>query len=165
MMINSSDMCKLAFALSHPVAGLRMSNTIANPASPSFALRSGLWVAQALVGLPFIAIGLSKMLMPIAKLSAVIPWTGQLPELFVRSIGVIDLAGGLGMLLPALTRIKPGPTVAAALGCTVLQTLAIGFHISRGEAAITPLNFLFLALSVFVLWVRGRKAPTPARSR
>jgi hypothetical protein len=74
------------------------------------------------------------------------------------------MAGGVGLLLPALTRIKPGLTVAAALGCTVLQALAIAFHISRGEVAMTPVNFTFLALSVFVLWGRGRKAPIPARS-
>jgi hypothetical protein len=53
--------------------------------------------------------------------------------------------------------------VLAALGCTVLQVFAITFHVSRGEAVVTPLNFVLLALSLFVLWGRGRKAPIASR--
>jgi hypothetical protein len=91
------------------------------------------------------------------------PWTGEHSEAFVRIIGLIDLAGGIGILLPALTRILPRLTVLAALGCTVLQVFAITFHVSRGEAAVTPLNLVLLALAVFVLWGRGRKAPIAPR--
>jgi hypothetical protein len=50
-------------------------------------------------------------------------------------------------------------TVFTALGCTVLQILAIGFHASRGELALTPFNFFLLALRAFVLWGRYKKAP------
>jgi hypothetical protein len=87
------------------------------------------------------------------------PWTGQYPEGFVRFMGLVDLAGGLGILLPALTRILPRLTVLAALGCVVLQVCALVFHLSRGEAMVTPLNVVLLALSLFVLWGRGKKAP------
>lgn len=130
---------------------------------PGVALRVCLWAAQVLIFVAFGAIGLMKLFTPIASLSATVAWAGQYPELFVRFIGAVDLAGGLGILLPALTRIKPGLTVAAALGCTVLQICAICFHLLRGEGAITSLNFVLLALAAFVLWGRARKAPIGPR--
>jgi hypothetical protein len=91
------------------------------------------------------------------------PWTGEHSEAFVRVIGLVDLAGGIGILLPALTRIMPSLTVLAALGCSVLQVFAIVFHTSRGEVVVTPLNFVLLSLALFVLWGRARKAPIAPR--
>jgi ABC-type uncharacterized transport system permease subunit len=140
-----------------------MSTTTAASTSPSQGLKIGLWIAQALVFFVFTAAGLTKLFTPIAALSGMMPWTGGVPVAFARFIGLVDIAGGVGILLPALTRIKPGLTVLAALGCTVLQACAIIFHLSRGEAQVTPLNIVLLALSAFVLWGRGRKAPIQPR--
>jgi hypothetical protein len=67
----------------------------------------------------------------------------------------------LGILLPTLTRIKPGLTVLAALGCAALQLCAIVFHVSRGEAANTPFNFVLVALSLFVAWGRRTQPSAP----
>ena len=140
-----------------------MSTTVIETTNSGRALRVGLWIAQVLIFLAFASAGLAKLLMPIPQLGAMMPWAGQYSEAFVRAIGVIDLAGGIGVLLPALTRIMPSLTVLAALGCSVLQVFALVFHFSRGEAAVTPLNFVLLALAVFVLWGRGRKAPITPR--
>jgi uncharacterized membrane protein len=104
-----------------------------------------------------------KLTAPIADLSKTMPWTGQLPLAFVRSMGVIDILGGLGVLLPAITRILPWLIVWAAVGCTVLQVLAIAFHASRGEFQVLPLNFILLPLAVFILYGRARKLPLQAR--
>lgn len=141
-----------------------MSTTTLNYPQPGRGLQIGLWVAQVLLSIVFISSGFMKLTTPIAQLSATIPWTGQHPEGFVRFIGLVDLAGGLGILLPALTRILPRLTVLAALGCVVLQVCALVFHLSRGEAMVTPLNVVLLALSLFVLWGRGKKAPILPRS-
>lgn len=135
------------------------TTTLAKTSTPSRGLKAALWAAQAVLSLAYIVIGVIKLTTPIAKLAAAMPWTGQLPEAFVRTIGIIDIAGGVGILLPALTRIQPRLTVAAALGCTVLQVLAIAFHTSRGETMVLPLNFVLITLSAFVLWGRVRKAP------
>jgi hypothetical protein len=54
-------------------------------------------------------------------------------------------------------------TVLAALGCTVLQVLAIGFHASRGEIVLTPFNLFLLALCIFVSWGRSKKVPIRPR--
>jgi hypothetical protein len=140
-----------------------MSTTTFEPAPSGRALRAGLWVAQALIFIAFSAAGLVKLFTPIPQLAAMMPWTGEHSETFVRVIGIIDLAGGIGILLPALTRIMPNLSVLAALGCSVLQVFAIIFHVSRGEAVVTPLNFVLLTLAAFVLWGRSRKAPIAAR--
>lgn len=140
-------------------------STITPTQSSSKPLRAFLWVAQALVAALFIMSGVMKFFTPIAELSAQMPWTGQVSEGFVRFIGLVDLAGGLGVLLPALTRIAPGLTPLAALGATVLQILAIGFHSYRGEFVVLPLNVVLLALSLFILWGRTKKAPIQSRSR
>ncbi|MBR0826602.1 DoxX family protein [Bradyrhizobium manausense] len=135
---------------------------IENP-TPGRALRIGLWIAQALIFFVFTSAGLVKLTTPIPQLAAMMPWAGQYSEAFVRVIGLIDLAGGIGILLPALTRILPRLTVLAALGCATLQVIALVFHLSRGEAPVTPLNLVLLVLAVFVFWGRSRKAPIAAR--
>lgn len=131
--------------------------------SSGAGIRIALWLAQLLIGVPFIAFGLMKLTMPIAELAVGMPWAGELPPLAVRAIALVDIAGGLGLILPALTRIKPQLTVLAALGCIALQACAIVFHLSRGEAAAVPLNFAFLGLATFVAWGRSTRAPVAAR--
>lgn len=130
----------------------------------SKALRISLWVAQGLVALIFCFAGFTKLTTPLPDLSAMMPWTGQVSPTFVRFIGLVDLAGGLGILLPSLTRIQPRLTVLAALGCVVLQVLAFGFHTMRGEFPVLPLNVVLLALSVFILVGRSQWAPVTARA-
>src|SRR5262245_19820996 len=121
---------------------------IARGVHPSKTLHVALWVVQALLSLTFVGTGLWKLLTPVPRLATMIPWAGQVPEAFLQATALIDLCGGIGILLPALTRIRPGLTVLAALGCAALQLCAIVFHLSRGEAANTPFNFLLVALSL-----------------
>ena len=119
------------------------STTDLSPLQPSLALRISLWVAQTLLFALFCFAGVTKVFTPIKELAQMMPWTGEYSVAFVRTIGLIDLAGGLG--------------------CATLQVFAFAFHISRGEAAVTPLNILLLALSLFVLWGRSSKAPVAPR--
>ncbi|MFD2934063.1 DoxX family protein [Spirosoma flavum] len=130
----------------------------------SKTLHIALWIVQALVALVFIGTGLFKSVTPIPTLAGMWPWAGEYPNL-LRLTGVIDLCGGIGIVLPALTRIKPELTVLAALGCAVLLMCAIGFHLSRGEAANTPFNLVMLALVLFVFWGRRMKAPINPRGK
>jgi len=133
-------------------------------AQPSTTLHLSLWAVQALLGVLFIATGVWKLLTPVPKLAAMIPWAGQVPEGFLQATAVIDLLGGIGVLLPALVRIKPGLTIMAALGCALLQVCAIIFHVSRAEVLNTPFNFLLVGLSLFVAWGRRYRAPIRARA-
>lgn len=126
-------------------------------------LRIALWAAQLILFVLFMMSGIMKSTTPVPQLSAMMPWTGQYSETFVRFIGLVDLAGGLGILLPAATRIFPRLGILAAQGIIVLQLLAIAFHSSRGEFMVLPLNFVLLPLAIFVLWGRTRKAPITPR--
>lgn len=126
--------------------------------APSRAFNIALWVAQAFITATFTWAACVKLGYEIPRLAAMWPWTGELPEPIVRALGLIDLAGGLGVLLPALTRIKPGLTVLAAWCCVALQVCAMLFHLSRGEAAAVPVNIVFLAVCVFIAWGRRTKA-------
>jgi uncharacterized membrane protein YphA (DoxX/SURF4 family) len=140
-----------------------MSATTFETATPGRALRIGLWAAQIVLAVVFISAGFVKLTTPIPQLAAMMPWAGQYSETFVHAVALVDLAGGIGILLPALTRILPRLTVLAALGCAVLQVIALVFHLSRGEAEVAPLNIILLALSLFVLWGRSSKAPITSR--
>jgi MYXO-CTERM domain-containing protein len=121
-------------------------------------LRIGLWAVQILLLLVFAGTGVWKLLTPIPQIAAIFPWAGEVPAPFLYATAVLDLLGGLGILLPAVTRVAPGLTVLAALGCAALQVGAIVFHLSRGEAADTPFNVLLAALALVVAWGRRRKA-------
>lgn len=129
-----------------------------HPDTVSRSLVMRLWSIQGVLFLVFVGTGLWKLLTPIAELAKMIPWAGQVSTAFLYMTAVVDLLGGLGILLPTLTRIMPRLTVLAALGCAALQGCAIVFHLSRGEVANTPFNVLLLALSLFVAYFR-RKAP------
>ena len=87
-------------------------------------------------------------------LAKVFSWTGQVSKSFLRFIGVVDLAGGVGIILPTLTHIHPQLPDVAALSCMLLQVLAIGFHAQSKEITDTSFNFFVLFLSAFVLWGR-----------
>lgn len=98
------------------------------------------------------------MITPIATLTGIWSWTGEYPDL-LRLTALLDVAGGLGLVLPALTRIRPGLVVVAALGCAALMVSAIVFHLTRGEAEDTPINIFLLVLILFVWWGRRLKVP------
>lgn len=124
----------------------------------------GLWSAQvALAGFFGMAGYMHTFLSPAELAQMGIAWATTAPLGVVRFIGIAELAGVLGILLPALTRIQPGLTTLAAAGFATIQSLAIPFHLMRGEAAVTPFNFVLLALALFVIWGRLRKAPIPPR--
>lgn len=125
---------------------------------------TGLWVAQGLLAAVYAMAGFMKLTQPIEALVASgMTYAGDYPEMLTRFIGTMELLGAIGIILPAATRILPGLTPLAALGFSVIQVLAMGVHISRGEVMVLPMNLLLLALSLFVLWGRTRKAPISAR--
>ncbi len=123
-----------------------------------------LWIVQGLLAVTFVGGSIWKVATPIPRLATMIPWAGQVSPALLYTTAAFDALGGLGVLLPSLTRIKPGLTVLAALGCVALQASAIVFHFSRGEAANTPFNFLLIALALFVAWGRRSRAPIAPRA-
>jgi DoxX-like family len=125
----------------------------------STAFRVSLWVAQILLALTLVGGAIWKFITPIDEMAKMMPWVGEVAPSFFYSTAAFDLLGGLGVILPSLTRIQPRLTVYAAFGVLALMACAIAFHVSRGEAKDTPFNFIVVGLCLFVAWGRSSKAP------
>ena len=119
-----------------------------------------LWLVQILLACAFGMAGVMKSTQPVDVLAANgIAWAPQIPLVLVRFIGMSEFFGAVGLILPALTKIKPFLTPLAALGLLTIMILAMGFHVSRGEAGALPANIVLGGLAAFVAWGRTSKAP------
>ena len=123
-----------------------------------------LWIVQALLALVFIGTGFMKASAPIEELAAQMAWVQYFPDFMVRFIGIAEVAGGLGLILPSLLRIKPKLTPLAASGLVAIMLGALGTHVLLGEWTMVPPAFLLIALPAFVAWGRLTKAPITPRS-
>ncbi len=112
------------------------------------------WVASALLALFYLFAGITKGFRPLPDLNTMMPWTAQSSVGLVRFIGYAEIAGALGLFLPILTGILTVLTPLAALGLSIIQVLAIPFHLRRNEGKVVPMNIVLLALSLFVFWAR-----------
>ncbi len=139
---------------------MNTTTVTANP--PRRALGAGLWIAQILIAFFMLFGAYMKLAAPAEEVAKMMVWATEYPTLKTFT-GIVDLLGGLGILLPALIRIQPRLTVLAALGVIALQVLAFGFHASRGEWPATPFNVFLLVLAVFVFWGRSKAAPIASR--
>ena len=127
--------------------------------------RAALWLLQGLLAVAFAAAGWGKVAKSGAELLRGPPWIADVPLPLVRIIGICELLGALGLLLPAATRLHPELTPVAATGLTTIMVLALAFHLYRGDTQ--PHLFLVPAilglLSAVVAWARFRKAPIAPR--
>lgn len=119
-----------------------------------------LWIVQGLLAVVYLLAGGVKATQPLDQLGKRMTWVPSTPPAVVRLIGVAELLGTVGLILPMVTGIAPGLTVAAAIGLVLVQVFAIPVHVSHSEAASVPLNVLLLLLALFV--VVGRVAIVPA---
>lgn len=117
-----------------------------------------LWIVQIVLALMFGMAGAMKATTPIAVLSKKMAWVESVPSGLVRFIGLCELAGAMGLILPAATRIKPGLTALAATGLLAIMVLAVPFHVSRGETKLIAAPVTLGLLAAFVAWGRLRKA-------
>lgn len=121
-----------------------------------------LWVLQVLLATFFLMAGITKAAQPLANLPATMPWVSDVPGWLVRFIAWSEIAGGLGVLLPAATRIKPWLTPLAAAGLAIVMVLAAGFHLARAEPIVVHL--VVAAVAALVAWGRFAKAPIAPRA-
>ncbi len=119
-----------------------------------------LWIVQVLLALAFVAAGVMKASQPRERLEKMLPWVADFSTPTVRFIGVVEILGGLGLVLPAATGIAPVLTPIAAIGLAVTMALAAVVHARRGEQSMIPVNVVLLALAVVVAW--GRLGPLAA---
>ena len=111
------------------------------------------WVAQVLGTLIFGAHGYTLLFRPEQAMKQY-PWATEVPEPLKRFIGVAELLGAIGLILPAATRILPWLTPLAALGLVALMVVATIFHVTRREWPNVVFNLLLGALAAFVAYAR-----------
>lgn len=116
-----------------------------------------LWVLQILLALMFAAAGGMKATQPKDKLAGQLKWVEDYPAMAVRLIGISELLGALGLILPAATHIAPILTPIAAIALAVVMALAINTHRRRHEPSGMILTAVLLVLLAIVAW--GRFGP------
>lgn len=130
---------------------------------PGKALHVSLWIAQMILAAMFGMVGWLKASTPLDLLMKGMPLLADLPGWLIRFIGLSELAGALGMLLPALTRIQPKLTALAGVALAIVMALAVAFHLLRGEAFAIGVPSVLGALAAFVAWGRYTGAPIAPR--
>ncbi len=122
-----------------------------------------LWAVQGLLALLFAFAGTTKLVLPLSALTAQFP----LPGAFVRFIGVAEVAGALGLILPGVLRIRPWLTPLAAAGLVVIMIGATVITLASPQPAGAVIPALVGALAATVAYQRGlalrvRRAVTTA---
>ena len=114
-----------------------------------------LWIVQGLLAALFLFAGGMKLILPLDKLTGQVP----LPGLFVRFIGVAEVLGALGLILPGLLRIRPGLTPLAAAGLVIIMIGAIAVTLRGGDLVAAMISLVVGVLAAFVAYGRWRLAP------
>jgi uncharacterized membrane protein YphA (DoxX/SURF4 family) len=110
-----------------------------------------LWTVQVLLAGIFLATGLTKLTQPRAQL-AVGPmgWAADVSDVEFRAVGLLEVLGALGLILPGALGIAPFVTPLAAVGLALTMIGAIATHVRTGETDRLAVPLVLLALTLFV---------------
>lgn len=119
-----------------------------------------LWIVQGLLAAVFLFTGGSKLATP----TEVLAQQSHLSGVFMKFIGVCEVLGALGLILPGVTHIRPGLTPLAA---ALLVIIMIGATVSTAIMLpkLIALPFVVLLLTAFVAYGRWRLAPLDGARR
>ena len=121
-----------------------------------------LWIVQGLLALLFLFTGGMKLVLPLDVLMSMgSPNQIQLPGWFVRFIGVAEVLGAIGLILPGLLRIRPGLTPLAAAGLVIIMIGATVLTLAGGDVAPALIPLVVGLLSAFVAYGRWRLVRRP----
>jgi uncharacterized membrane protein YphA (DoxX/SURF4 family) len=112
-----------------------------------------LWVVQSILGLAFLIFGSTKAFL-YEKAKASMSWVKDSSKNKVTFIGISELLGGLGLIVPSFTGILTWLTPLAGLGLAIVMILAAAFHAKRKENRAIGINVIFLILALFVAYGR-----------
>jgi hypothetical protein len=121
-----------------------------------------LWTIQVLLAALFLFTGVTKLVTPVEEMLAQMP-TVPLPGWFLQFIGVAEVLGALGLILPGLLRIRPGLTPLAAAGLTIIMVGATTVTVIGGLGFVALIPLVTGVLCVFVAYGRWRLAPQRGR--
>jgi hypothetical protein len=120
-----------------------------------------LWIVQGLLAALFLFAGGAKLVLPLEQMAGPV----ALPGWFLRFLGVAEVSGALGLVLPGLLRIRPGLTPLAAAGLVIIMIGATAVTLVGGMDALALMNVVVALLAAFVAYGRWRWAPYRDSSR
>jgi uncharacterized membrane protein YphA (DoxX/SURF4 family) len=112
-----------------------------------------LWILQGLLAALFLFAGVTKLVLPIEQMTAQVP----LPGLFLRFIGVAEVLGAIGLILPGLLHIRPGLTPLAAAGLVIIMIGATVLTLAKVSAVMALFPLVVGLLVSFVIYGRWRR--------
>jgi uncharacterized membrane protein YphA (DoxX/SURF4 family) len=116
-------------------------------------MNMALWIVQIVLALAFLMFGYTKSFQYV-KAMATLPWVSDYSKGFVIFIGLAEILGALGLILPMITGIWTWMTALAAIGLAFIMLLAAIIHYRRNEKQSMLMNFIFLVLTLFVAYGR-----------
>lgn len=113
-----------------------------------------IWIVQILAGIAFLMAGFMKATQPKEKLAEKMAYVEDFSATTIKGIGVLEIAGGLGMILPWLLNILPILTPLAGVGLSLTMVGAAFTHLRRKEYSGIITNLVLLAMVAFVAYGR-----------
>jgi DoxX-like family len=114
-----------------------------------------LWIVQGLLAAVFLLAGGMKLVLPLEDLKGPV----EVPGAFLRFIGVAEVLGAIGLILPSLLRIRPGLTPLAAAGLVIIMIGATVLTLAVGQVGPALISLVVGLLAAFVAYGRWRLAP------
>jgi hypothetical protein len=111
------------------------------------------WIIAALLAALYLYSGGLKVLRSPDQLRPMMGWVDTVPLSLLRTIGVLEVLGALGLILPPLTGIAVALALVAATGLELIQVGAISLHLRRGEVKLIGLNVALLVLAAVEIWL------------
>lgn len=111
------------------------------------------WIVAGLLALFYLYSGGVKVVQSRERLRPMMVWVDRVPMRLVRSIGVLEVLGAIGLILPPLTGIAVGLALGAAVGLVLIQVGGTVLHLSRGEARLIGLNIVLLIAAAVAVWL------------
>lgn len=112
-----------------------------------------LWIVTGLLAALFAMAGTMKTITPHAKVLEKMPWVEDVTPSQLKGIGIIEVIGALGLILPAATGILPWLTPVAAFGLFVTMVFATALHLRRKEPIMPGLVLGVVSLAVGIAWL------------
>ena len=122
-------------------------------------MNRALWMAQGLLAAVFAFAGGSKLITPPEMLAMMSPF----PVTFVQFIGVCEVLGALGLILPLALKIRPELTTLAALGLAVIMVGATLSTFAMGAGVLALMPFVLGVLSAAIAYGRRSSLNVPHR--
>lgn len=117
-----------------------------------YLMTIALWILNGLLALAFVAAGSMKSLRPrTALVASGMAWAEDFSVPSVKLIGIAEVLGGLGLMLPLLTGIAPILAPVAATALAVVMIGAVVVHIRRQESAAPSIVLGVLSIASAVL--------------